>query len=247
MPRTRQDNHHAAHAAHATHAAPRARDSPSDERDVPAAVRAPGRRGLMALVAPSRCALCGEWTADDAPTCTPCRATGRRARILFDTLSVRAGWMYGGDARLAVHRLKFSGETWRGEPLGRALAFALGAPPAPSTVVVPVPLSNARARHRGYNQAGLLARGLAAAWGLELRHDLVARVEHGGAQHERRRHERTGDRGTYRVVGQVAAPILIVDDVCTTGRTMSGVAAALLDAGCAAVSGAAVCWTFARD
>jgi predicted amidophosphoribosyltransferase len=102
----------------------------------------------------------------------------------------------------------------------RALALAAG-------VVTPVPLSPARMRARGYNQAGVIARKLAQAAGWPVAH--LRRRSNDRAQSLRGATAR-------RIVGVFAARhapaiVTLVDDVVTTGQTVVDAARALREAG----------------
>ena len=104
---------------------------------------------------------------------------------------------------------------------------------------VPVPLHRSRLRARGYNQAELLARPVAAHIGAPLRTDLLRRVvdspSQAGAMNEAERAERV--RGVFEASPRVEGlHILLVDDVATTGSTINSAAQTLLDAGAWGVS-----------
>jgi len=73
---------------------------------------------------------------------------------------------FGGLVRRALHEIKYAGETRLATPLGEAIARRWRRVAAGGDVLVPVPVHAERARHRGYDQAELIAR--AAAHALEL-------------------------------------------------------------------------------
>ena len=109
--------------------------------------------------------------------------------------------------------------------------------------MVPVPLHPARLAERGYNQAALLAGGAAAELGCPLHARALARTRHTPQQARLSRSERLDNViGAFRVrsVSEAAAlrgrAVVLVDDVATTGATLSACAAALRAGGAASVT-----------
>ncbi|NUO77036.1 MAG: ComF family protein [Lysobacter sp.] len=103
-----------------------------------------------------------------------------------------------------------------------------------STVLIAVPLSRARLRQRGYDQARELARPLARALGLPLLDDALRRLRDTAPQSSldglaRRRNL----RGAFAAAFPAAPParVLLIDDVMTTGATLHAAATALRRAG----------------
>lgn len=150
----------------------------------------------------------------------------------------RAAWAYGGALQDVVARWKNAPDHSVGPGLGRLLVQAAG--PAgwrdlpPRTRVVPVPAHARRLRRRGFNPAGLLARTLAKELGLELAPlGLRARREPPASKGMRREARARRLQGVFR--GQPPAvagrPILLVDDVMTTGATARAAAKACRRAG----------------
>ncbi len=110
--------------------------------------------------------------------------------------------------------------------------------------VLPVPLSAARLRSRGFNQALEIARSVAAATGCKLAPMLAERSRDtppqiGLPQAERARNVRGAFRCTQALAG---AEVAVLDDVMTTGATLEELAATLKRAGAARV----VNWVVAR-
>ncbi|WP_233234347.1 ComF family protein [Bordetella sp. LUAb4] len=104
-------------------------------------------------------------------------------------------------------------------------------------VLVPVPAARASLRRRGFNPAGEIARELARATGLPLRPAWLRRVAEGPRQASLDRAARLGGAAsTYACPSRLpACPVLLVDDVMTTGATLNAAAAALLAAGASEV------------
>ena len=124
--------------------------------------------------------------------------------------------------------------------MGRLLAEFLDSHRVPGEVIVPVPLHSRRLRQRGYNQAALLARQLARVTGLVLNEGLLVRTTDTLPQVETssRSQRRDNAQGNFRCEQDVSGlKAILVDDVATTGSTLSACAAALKSAGAATVWG----------
>ena len=183
---------------------------------------------LEVLLAP-RCAGCD---APGAWLCLACRDACepvRRGRL-------HAATTYGGPIARALHRFKYRGERGLAADLGALIAACVArdlARGVPLDVVVPAVLHPDRARERGYDQARLLAAEVAARSGLPLRAPL-RRVRASRPQIELDRAARaTNMRGAY--IAEAGAlrglRVALVDDVATTGATLSAASAALRAAG----------------
>lgn len=149
-----------------------------------------------------------------------------------------------------VHALKYGGWRELAEPMGRRIAripLAEKAGGSVRAVVVPVPTTRTRRRRRGYNQAAALADTVARALDRPL---LEALHRRDGGRTQVALHPLERGRNVSRafsVRGAVAShlrqrPVLLVDDVLTTGAT-AGAAARCLEA---AGAGSVTMLTFAR-
>lgn len=106
--------------------------------------------------------------------------------------------------------------------------------------VVPVPLFSHRARERGYNQAEIIADSLATQWNLKLDKKLLERVRATKQQAKLSKIERQENVQAAFGVGsgdRVPECVLLVDDVYTTGATMTECARVLKEAGAKRVFG----------
>ncbi len=181
--------------------------------------------------------------ASPRPAAAACRACAHLPAALA---TVRAVCAYEDVARKAVHTLKFRSGRYLAPTLGLLLRQAAERRPLRVDLVVPVPLSAARRRERGYNQAELLAREIVGPVGGELAPTLLARLERAPQQRLSAPERRRNLRGAVTCVAPelvVARRVLLVDDVMTTGATLGACAEALAGAGALWV-GALV---FARD
>ena len=96
--------------------------------------------------------------------------------------------------------------------------------------IVPVPTAPTRTLLRGFDPAAEIAAALAERSGAALRTDCLRRVG-GGRQVGRRRADRLGRPPRIEVRGPVPRSVLLVDDVLTTGATISSCARSLRGAG----------------
>ncbi|MBV9580957.1 MAG: ComF family protein [Chloroflexi bacterium] len=213
---------------------------------------------------PARCIGCRR---RGTPLCSACRAelpylprglcprcatprlgtTCRGCRRLSPSVSaIHAAFVYERAARAAVVSLKFKSARYLADLMGELLVECLAVQPVQADLVVPVPLSKARLRQRGYNQAALLARPVASVVHGTLATSVLTRTDRRSQRTLSATQRLSNLAGAFRcphdqaVVGQ---RVLLVDDVITTGATVSTCADTLARAGASRVSVLA----FARD
>jgi len=184
-----------------------------------------------------RCARCALAAPEGAAQCGRCLA---RPPAYDATIAALA---YEFPADVLVQALKFRGELALAPLLGGLLARALP-PGTRADVLLPVPLSGARLRSRGFNPAMELARPLAAATGARLEPRLAGRVRDTAPQMELAYAARAANvRGAFGCARDLeGAEVAVVDDVMTTGATLEELAATLKRAGASRV----VNWVLAR-
>jgi ComF family protein len=172
-----------------------------------------------------------------------CRRCARRAPP-FD--AAIAAFRYAAPVDLAVHRLKYGADFLAARWLGEALTAAVQTDrelPLPE-LLIPVPLHANRLRLRGYNQAHECARVVARSLRLALRPQLARRPratedQIGKSAAQRRRNL----RGAFTVDAAITdRRVALIDDVMTTGSTVSELARACRRAGAAHIE----VWTVAR-
>ncbi|MBC9247878.1 ComF family protein [Paracoccus sp. 11-3] len=175
-------------------------------------------------------------TADAALTCDDCLAIAR------PWTNGRAALVYSGIGRQLVLSLKHSDRPDLAPALAGWLASAARPLIRPDMIVAPVPLHLRRLFKRKYNQAALMSAHLSRTCDLEHRPDLLIRRKHTQMQDHRGvadRFENLRDAIVIhpRHVAFVAGRrVLLVDDVMTSGATLSVATQALLEAGSGSVS-----------
>lgn len=204
-------------------------------------------RSRLAPPPPPLCGRCGfprlRTGRDAAPTCQECRdwPVGLRA--------ARSACLLRDPANALVHQLKYRG--WH--RLGEVMATQMAAIRLPedvadeTRVVVPVPTTPLRLRERGYNQAEVLATTLAARTGRTVICGLERSVGTSSQIALQPAARLANVAGAFGLVTGMERDLagehlLLVDDVLTTGATVTTCARALIDAGARCVS----VLTFAR-
>lgn len=178
----------------------------------------------------------GEEGEGPPPLCEECHAHPR------PWSQGRAAMLYRDNARRLVLALKHGDRLDCAGPAGRWMERAAAPVLRPGMLVAPVPLHWRRMFRRRTNQAALLARAVARAAGLEHCPDLLVRPRSTGSQEGRTGPERfenlAGALALHPRRGALVAgrDVLLVDDVMTSGATLSAGTAALLAGGAATVS-----------
>jgi ComF family protein len=194
--------------------------------------------GLIRLIKPPYCPCCGEpflspvaLTHSPAYRCGTCRAKPPP----FD--HARAIGRYEGPLRQAIHLLKYRGKLRLMQPLLRLTLehFDTHFPGTAYDAIIPVPLHRERLMQREFNQAAVLAKGIAAHLNVPARGRLLVRVRSTRPQvelsgSERRQNVRQAFAVT-NVAGLEGKQVLVVDDVLTTGATLEEAARTLKVAG----------------
>jgi ComF family protein len=221
--------------------------------------------GVLGLVYPPRCLLCGDHTGDQVcascldsvivpipePFCPTCGHPRKGVPCLAcksdppDFEAARAVSLYAGEIQDLIRALKYHDKPQLAVPLGRLLAqhvhdvrYALG--DLEFDVVTAVPMHRRRKRERGYNQAERLASVFASEMKLPYDANVLARAHYTRPQVGLKHDDRVRNVSAAFRAGAtpvLGKTILVIDDVSTTSATLKGCATALKAAGARAVYG----------
>jgi ComF family protein len=215
---------------------------------------------LLTLAYPQACVICGRsveqrrfgvacescWKetrifTDDDEICWKCGspgpACGRCAALAFT--AARAVGLYEGALRESCLMLKR--QPYVPRHMENLIVMAAAREPlSESTVIMPVPLHSKRLRARGFNQASVLAQALSKS--LQLPVDEASLLRVSGTEKYRAGLDVKGRRDSVAEAFKIVHPrlvmgqdILLVDDVFTTGATVSACADVLVAAGAKSV------------
>lgn len=155
----------------------------------------------------------------------------------FDTAT--AVWSYGFPVDTLIQDFKYGHHLYLAGFFGQHLAHCLQAQWATPTgtpkpdLIVPMPLHPSRLKLRGFNQAAEIARHVAKHVGLPWRSDALIRLQDTAPQAGLRREARWSNlRGAFACPESLTGSrILLIDDVLTTGASLSACAEVLRHAG----------------
>ena len=199
---------------------------------------------FISLLFPNQCLVCreGDFFSQD-PICLDClqHMTPLPIEDRVQELTVNdgidivlSGWDFGDELRTAIHSLKYEDRARIGFFLGSLLGDQLHK----NTIqeldyLIPVPLHPVKFRDRGFNQARWIANGLGKAVQKPVRTKIMKRIKHTISQTTLDQKERLNNMKKAFWINQDVTNknIGIVDDVLTTGATISSMASLLKNAG----------------
>ncbi len=187
-------------------------------------------------IAGVKCGFCGKTTSFKTEykpcgqKCTPIKGISKMVS-LFDI---------EGPIRKAIHLLKYEDARLIAKPLGTLLSSSDTVRELVNSAdfVIPIPIHSKRLRYRGYNQAELLAKEMCKGLNISVNSIILKRVAYSkqqvNTQSRKEREEIIKD--AFKCVDSVEGKtIILLDDVITTGSTISEAALTLTEAGAADV------------
>lgn len=193
-------------------------------------------RRAVSVVAPNRCPFCGDVIEAEKYYCTRCfehLPFVEKELVPPENISrLIACCYYRSRARKAVLQLKFGCLVYPADAFALMIAERLSGISA--DLIVPIPSSRASIRKRGFATAELIGKTVSMRTGVPL-------VKALGANRDKK--EQKGLSAKNRLINAQSAfylksgfdfsgkTVVVLDDVCTTGATLSACAKLLLDAG----------------
>lgn len=211
----------------------------------------PGSDWLLDLLFPPKCPFCGKLLEKGALLCSDCQrdlpwlAGGAAETKVELTEGCVSALRYQDKVRSAVHAYKFSGRSARCKPFGILVTQAVSDRGFAADLISWPSLSKKRLGQRGYDQVELLAVEVGKQLGIPALRtlDKQERPAQSGLEGEAQR--RANLLGAYTAVSPEnfkGKRILLIDDVVTTGATLSECAKTLRVAG----AGEILCATLAK-
>ena len=209
---------------------------------------------ILDFISPRQCVMCGSrLSPTERSICSVCMLHLPRTGFQYnptENIMAQAFWHLTPVERAAalfyftphsevaqiVYELKYANRPDIGEDMGRLMATELQAARFFDgiDVLLPMPITRRRRWQRGYNQSHELARGISLVTGLPIADRVVKRVSFTQSQTTRHAWERLhGVDNAFRLVKPEAIAnrhVLLIDDIVTTGATISSCARELAKA-----------------
>ena len=184
---------------------------------------------LLSVLFPAKCPYCSRLLKSGQTECDECREELFSDPILRKIPSgeyCTAPWKYHSPAGQAIKDMKFRDHVFNVQSLSKHIVRAVRMMYDTESldVVTCVPMYKASKRERGYNQAEKLARSVAEIINRPYE-DLLVKTQRKKVQHELDREGRVQNvLGAYSPKDQERIAnrrVLLIDDICTTGSTLS--------------------------
>ncbi len=172
------------------------------------------------------CEVCG-LPQNKTGVCDTCRVDRPRFH------SLRAWAVFEDPVRKALHKLKYRRDLALGDALASHMTSFVRELNWNADVIVPIPLGKQRYKERGYNQVAMIAKPLALALGMEFAPKALSRRKETRSQVGLTKEERRENvHEAFQAAGGVNGKnVIVLDDVSTTGSTLSSSADALFRSG----------------
>lgn len=196
---------------------------------------------LVDLLFPNRCLECNRIIPATELVCGNCFAQinfshhdfaqtnilKEKCKLLFPVENAFALMVFEKESvsRKIIHQLKYGSREKVGLVLAKWVIENLDFHENRPDLLVTVPLHPKKEKERGYNQLHLFADKLSEKWKIPCDHSLIRRNFYKKAQAKKNKEERVEIENLFSLTNNISGKhILLIDDVFTTGNTMSSVA-----------------------
>ncbi|WP_299179158.1 double zinc ribbon domain-containing protein [uncultured Chryseobacterium sp.] len=203
---------------------------------------------ILDLFFPNRCISCSRIIDADSLVCHLCfdqiyfthfdffdeNVLKERCKLLFPIENAYALMQFEKDSvsRKIIHELKYRSREKVGKILSEWVTDRLDFKNQKPDLLVSVPLHPKKQRERGYNQLHTFTENLSKFYHIPFDHDLITRNHYSKAQALQDKKHRVKNEHLFSITKEITNQhILLIDDVFTTGNTISGIAWEILKAG----------------
>ena len=203
---------------------------------------------LLDLLFPNRCLECNRIIHHEEVVCELCfnqihfthhhfsesNLLTEKCRLLFPIENAFALMQFEEEStsQKIIHQLKYNNREKVGKAIANWTLERLDFKSSKPDLLVTVPLHPKKQKERGYNQLHLFADTLSEHLKIPCDHTLIKRNFYKKAQAKKRREQRTFNENLFSITKPIYNQhILLIDDVFTTGNTMSAVAWQILKTG----------------
>lgn len=211
-------------------------------------------REIKDIVYPNNCVICNEYV-EDSHNCICKRCFSKfeptwledwidKLRFSDGIDEIYSAWYTLGAINDIIHNIKYHNQPRLGEELGRRIVNEIPIDELDKIdLITAVPLNVVRNRGRGYNQSEWICKGLAKAWNVPYQFNLLKRVKHTDTQTDLSASERKQNmKNAFTTTNKIdSLSIAIIDDVITTGATLSACAVVLKNSGASKITGISCC------
>jgi len=203
---------------------------------------------ILDLFFPNRCIECNRITDADLLVCSLCfeqihfthfdyfseNIIKEKCRLLFPVENTYGLMKFeeSGLTRKLIHELKYKSRENVGKTLAEWTVERLDFRDEKPDILVSVPLHPKKLRERGYNQLHLFTETLSRFYQIPFDHELIQRNHYSKAQALKDKKHRLETVNPFSLSKPISGKhVLLIDDVFTTGNTVSSIAWEILNAG----------------
>jgi len=203
---------------------------------------------ILNLLFPNRCLQCNQIISTDELVCGICmdqilfthhdfpesNPLKERCSLLFPVENAFALMQFEEESlsRKIVHQLKYGSREKAGKILAEWTGERISFDDSKPDLMVSVPLHPKKLKQRGYNQLHLFTETLSKKLEIPFDHQLIRRNFYQKAQAQKDKSHRAETENLFSVTQEISDKhVLLIDDVFTTGNTMSSIAWEILKAG----------------